>query len=450
MEKNGLFFPRKPFRTHGGASVPHYKNTADTESVVMPPPAQVIIPMQQHVGAPCVPCVKVGDTVTVGQKIADSDRPVSAPIHASVSGKVSKMTKIQLPGGQMVDAVVIDSDGEMRPCETIAPPKCNSLEELLAAVRESGLVGLGGAGFPAAVKLKVPAGKKIDTIIVNCAECEPFITADYREAMENSWDVLSGVYALWGMLGVDRVLIAVENNKPEAIRILTDIAESDTRDPEDHVRVLTLKSRYPQGAEKVLVQACTGRKIPQGGLPADVGCLVINITSVSFISRYLKTGIPLVTKRITVDGSAVTNAKNVIVPIGTPIRDVIAFCGGYSCTPGKLLMGGPMMGMSLVDDSLPVLKQNNAILAFSQEDAVLPEPTECIRCGRCVSACPMNLMPTSIAHMVKIKNVEELQALNVMTCMECGSCAYVCPARLQLVQSMRLGKGMVRAASAKK
>ena len=196
MEKNGLFFPRKPFRTHGGASVPHYKNTADTESVVMPPPAQVIIPMQQHVGAPCVPCVKVGDTVTVGQKIADSDRPVSAPIHASVSGKVSKMTKIQLPGGQMVDAVVIDSDGEMRPCETIAPPKCNSLEELLAAVRESGLVGLGGAGFPAAVKLRVPAGKKIDTIIVNCAECEPFITADYREAMENSWDVLSGVYAL--------------------------------------------------------------------------------------------------------------------------------------------------------------------------------------------------------------------------------------------------------------
>ena len=350
----------------------------------------------------------------------------------------------------MVDAVVIDSDGEMRPCETIAPPKCNSLEELLAAVRESGLVGLGGAGFPAAVKLKVPAGKKIDTIIVNCAECEPFITADYREAMENSWDVLSGVYALWEMLGVDRVLIAVENNKPEAIRILTDIAESDTRDPEDHVRVLTLKSRYPQGAEKVLVQACTGRKIPQGGLPADVGCLVINITSVSFISRYLKTGIPLVTKRITVDGSAVTNAKNVIVPIGTPIRDVIAFCGGYSCTPGKLLMGGPMMGMSLVDDSLPVLKQNNAILAFSQEDAVLPEPTECIRCGRCVSACPMKLMPTSIAHMVKIKNVEELQALNVMTCMECGSCAYVCPARLQLVQSMRLGKGMVRAASAKK
>ncbi|MDD6176013.1 MAG: electron transport complex subunit RsxC [Firmicutes bacterium] len=450
MEKNGLFFPRKPFRTHGGAPVPHYKNTADLESAVMPPPPQVIIPMQQHVGAPCVPCVKVGDTVTVGQKIADSDRPVSAPIHASVSGKVSKITKVQLPGGQMVDAIVIDSDGEMRPCETIAPPECNSLEELLAAVRESGLVGLGGAGFPAAVKLRVPAGKKIDTIIVNCAECEPFITADYREAMENSWDVLSGVYALWEMLGVDRVLIAVENNKPEAIRILTDIAESDTRDPENHVRVLTLKSRYPQGAEKVLVQACTGRRIPQGGLPADVGCLVINITSVSFISRYLKTGMPLVSKRITVDGSAVTNAKNVIVPIGTPIKDVIAFCGGYSCTPGKLLMGGPMMGMSLVDDSLPVLKQNNAILAFSREDAELPEPTECIRCGRCVSACPMQLMPTAIARMVKTKNVEELQALNVMTCMECGSCAYVCPARLQLVQSMRLGKGMVRAASAKK
>lgn len=450
MGKKGLFFPRKPFRTHGGARVPHYKNTASAESVVMPPPAQVIIPMQQHVGAPCVPCVKVGDTVTVGQKIADSDRPVSAPIHASVSGKVSKLTKVQLPGGQMVDAVVIDSDGEMRTCETIAPPKCDSLPELIAAVRESGLVGLGGAGFPAAVKLNVPAGKKIDTIIVNCAECEPFITADCREAVENSWDVLSGVYALWEMLGADRVLIAVESNKPEAIRILTDIAESDSRDPENHVRVLKLKSRYPQGAEKVLVQACTGRKIPQGGLPADVGCLVINVTSVSFISRYLKTGMPLVSKRITVDGSAVANAKNVIVPIGTPIKDVIEFCGGYSCTPGEILMGGPMMGMSLVDDSLPVLKQNNAILAFSREDAEMPEPTDCIRCGRCISACPMNLMPTSIERMVSIKNVEELQSLNVMTCMECGSCAYVCPAGRQLVQSMRLGKGLVRAAQAKK
>lgn len=450
MEKKGLFFPRHPFRTHGGAPVPHYKNTSDVESVILPPPSQVIIPMQQHVGAPCTPIVKVGDTVAVGQKIADSDRPVSAPIHASVSGKVSKMTKVQLPGGQMVDAIVIDSDGEMRPCETITPPQCDTLDDLLAAVRESGLVGLGGAGFPAAVKLNVPAGKNIDTIIVNCAECEPFITADYREAMENSWDVLSGVYTLWEMLGVDRVLIAIENNKPEAIKILTDIAESDTRDPENHVRVLTLKSQYPQGAEKVLVQACTGRKIPQGGLPADVGCLVINITSVSFISRYLKTGMPLVSKRITVDGSAVANAKNVIVPIGTPIKDVIEFCGGYSCTPGKILMGGPMMGMSLVDDSLPVLKQNNAILAFSREDAELTEPSECIRCGRCVSACPMKLMPTSIEHMVQIKNVDELQKLNVMTCMECGSCAFVCPASRQLVQSMRLGKGLVRAASAKK
>jgi len=450
MEKENLIFPRKPFRTHGGAPVPHFKNTAEMESAVMPPPAQVIIPMQQHVGAPCVPCVKVGDTVSVGQKIGDSDRPISAPIHASVSGTVSAIRKVQLPNGQMTDAVVIDSDGEMRQCETISPFKCDTISELITATRESGLVGLGGAGFPVAVKLRVPSGKRVDTIIVNCAECEPYITADYREAMENSWDVLSGVYTLWEMLGADRVIIAIENNKSEAIKVLTHIAESDTRDPNDRVRVLTLKSKYPQGAEKVLVQACTGRRIPQGGLPSDVGCLVTNVTSVSFLSRYLKTGMPLVSKRITVDGSAVTNPKNVIVPIGTPIRDVIAFCGGYSCTPGKLLMGGPMMGMSLVDDSLPVLKQNNAIRAFSREDAGLAEPGECIRCGRCVWACPMKLMPTSIEHMVKIKNVEELQALNVMTCMECGSCAYVCPAGRRLVQSMRLGKSLVRAATAKK
>lgn len=450
MEKKNPLFPRKPYATHGGAPVPHYKNTAEVESVMMPPPAQVIIPVQQHVGAPCMPLVKVGDTVTVGQKIADSDRPVSAPIHASVSGTVSKISKLRMPAGNVVDAITIDSDGKMTPCPDLKPPKCDTREELIAAIRESGLVGLGGAGFPASVKLNVPAGKKIDTIIVNGAECEPFITADYREAMEDSWEVLSGVYALWEMLGADRVIIAIENNKPEAIRILTQIAESDTRDPDDHVKVLTLKSRYPQGAEKVLVQACTGRKIPQGGLPADVGCLVINITSVSFISRYLKTGMPLVSKRITVDGSAISKAQNVIVPIGTPIRDVIEFCGGYRCEPGEILLGGPMMGTSLLDDSMPVLKQSNAVLAFSREDAELPEPTACIRCGRCVMACPMKLMPTALETQVKLKNVEELQKLNIMSCMECGSCAFVCPAGRRLVQSIRLGKGMVRAAMPRK
>ncbi len=388
----------------------------------MPPPTQVILPMQQHVGAPCAPVVKVGEEVRVGQVVANSDKFISAPIHATVSGKVSKITQILMPGGQKMDAVVIDSDGQMTPWEGIAPPKVDTKKEFVAAVRESGLVGLGGAGFPAAVKLDIPEGKVIDTIIVNGAECEPYITSDYREAVENSWDVMSGVYALLDMLKAQRVIIAIESNKPKAIEVLNRIAENEN-DPEDRVKVLKLKARYPQGAEKVLVQACTGRRIPKGKLPADVGCIVINITSVAFLSRYLKTGMPLVAKRLTVDGSAIVEPKNIRVPIGTPIKDVIQFCGGYRGTVKKILMGGPMMGMALVDDSLPVLKQNNAILAFDEKDAPVPEPSACIRCGRCVAACPMRLMPTLLERQAEMRNAGELERLGVRLCLPRGAAA---------------------------
>lgn len=441
-----LKFPKRPFRTHGGAGVPHRKNTAAMESVVMPPPEQVVIPMQQHIGAPCKPTVKAGDSVGVGQVIGDSEQYVSAPIHASVSGKVLKITQVQLPSGNRVDAVVIASDGEMRPYEGICPPVVNDAKDLVRAARNSGLVGLGGAGFPAHVKLNVPPEKHIDTLLINVAECEPYITADHREALENSWAVLSGVYAVKELLQIDRVLIAVEENKPDVIETLTKIAESDTRDPENQVRVLPLKARYPQGAEKVLVQACTGRKVPAGKLPADVGCLVMNVTSVAFLADYMKTGMPLVSKRLTIDGSAIAEPKNVIVPLGTSIHEVIEFCGGYREEPKKLLMGGPMMGLALADDSLPVLKQNNAVLAFAELDARLPEPTACIRCGRCVESCPMHLMPTLLETWTKRKNAEELMKLGVMTCMECGTCAFRCPAGRPLVQAIRMGKAIVKGA----
>lgn len=442
--------PLRPFRTHGGAHVPHRKNTMDCATVFLPAPAQVILPLQQHVGVPCTPLVKVGDTVTVGQCIADSDKFVSAPIHATVSGTVSKITKIGLPSGQKIDAIVIDSDGQMTPCPDLHPPKADTREEFLAAVRASGLVGLGGAGFPAHVKLNVPADKTIDTLIINGAECEPYITTDYREAMENSWDIFAGVYAIKDLLGVKRVIIAIESNKPQAIAELSRIAENETHDAEDQVKVLSLPAHYPQGAEKVLVQACTGRKIGKGKLPADVGCVVMNITSVSFLARYLKTGMPLVTKRVTVDGSAIAEPKNVIAPIGTPLKDLIAFCGGYRTTPKKLLMGGPMMGLALIDDSVPLMKQNNAILAFDEKDATLPEPSACIRCGKCVAACPMNLMPTVMEQSVRAKDTDALDRLSLMSCMECGSCSFVCPAKRQLVQSFRAGKALLRAAAPKK
>lgn len=440
----GLSFPKKPFRTHGGAAVPHRKNTAQLQTAVLPCPDQVTIPMQQHVGAPCKPLVKVGDTVDVGQKIGDSDAYVSAPIHASISGKVTAITQATLPGGQRTDAVVIQSDGEMRVSPDVKPPKVDSAESLCSALRESGLVGLGGAGFPAHVKLNVPKGKRIDTLIINAAECEPYITADNREAIENAQSVLEGVYIIRDLLHIDRVIIAVENNKPDVIETLTRIADNPERDPDDNVRVLPLRARYPQGAEKVLVKSCTDRVIPLGKLPADVGCIVMNITSVAFVADYLKTGMPLVKKRVTVDGSAIQHPQNVLVPVGTKISDLVAFCGGWKAEPAKLLMGGPMMGLALTGDDLPILKQNNGLLAFAEGDAVLPEPTACIRCGRCVAGCPMDLMPTQLEKYAELGDVDALNRYGVMCCMECGTCAYNCPANRPLVQAIRMGKALVK------
>jgi len=444
-----LKFPTNPFKTHGGADVPHSKNTAQAESAAMPPPAQVVLPMQQHVGAPCTPLVKVGDTVLVGQKIADSSAFVSAPIHASISGKVSAIKKVMLPGGQYTDAIVIDSDGKMEVSPDIKPPVVETAEDFVKAVRESGLVGLGGAGFPAHVKLNVPKDKNVDTLIVNVAECEPYITADHREALEDSWAVFSGVYAIRDLLKVDRVIIAVEDNKPDVIKVLSEIADNETNDPEDRVRVLALRARYPQGAEKVLVKACTDREIPMGKLPADVGCLVMNVTSVAFLANYMKTGMPLITKRVTIDGSAIQNPQNVIVPIGTKIKDVVAFTGGYKTEPKKMLMGGPMMGLALASDELPILKQNNGILAFDEQEAHLNEPSACIRCGHCVYGCPMKLIPTQLEQYSNAKNVEKLEEFDVMDCMECGTCVFNCPAGRPLVQAIRLGKAMVKAGGKK-
>lgn len=444
-------FPKHPFRTHGGAAVPHHKNTWDIPSSTMPPPEKVILPMQQHIGAPCIPTVKKGDHVYVGTVVGDSDAYVSAPVHASVSGTVTEITQVMLTGGQMTQAVVVGSDGKMEKDPAIAPPPpITTKEELAKAARATGLVGLGGAGFPAHVKLNVPEGKTIDTLLVNVAECEPYVTSDHREALENGRNVLEGVYHVKEILGVQRVIIAVEDNKPDVIQKLSEIADDPKRDPLDQVRVLPLKSRYPQGAEKVLVQACTGRKVPAGKLPADVGCLVMNIGSLSFLASYMRTGMPLTLKRVTLDGSAIAHPQNVIVPVGTPIKDVVAFCGGYKAEPKKLIMGGPMMGVAITSDELPILKQNNAILAFDQREAQLRQPTACIRCGRCVAACPMHLMPTKLEQAVERQDVEALQSLDIMTCMECGCCSFSCPAGRRLVQAIRLGKNYVRKAGGKK
>lgn len=430
-------------KVRGGVKVAHHKNTAELEVVRIPTPSKVVIPMQQHIGAPCEPVVKVGDEVAVGQLIGDSDKFISAPIHASVSGKVTAIGEVKLPNGSVSKAVTIESDGEMRLWEGIKPPKVETREDLIKAVRDSGLVGLGGAGFPTHVKLNFPPDKNIDTLVVNAAECEPYITVDYRECMENSWDILSGVYALKELLGFKQVIIAAEDNKPEAFKVLGKIADHDA-DIDDTVKLMVLESKYPQGAEKMMVQSATGRRVPPGKLPADVGCVVMNVASVAFISRYLKTGKPLVSRSLTVDGSAIAEPKNVRVPVGTDIGEIIDFCGGFKGEPCKILTGGPMMGLAIVGTDLPVLKQNNAILAFTADDAVLKPETDCIRCGRCVAACPMSLMPTNIVKAAKIKDVDALKRAGVTVCMECGSCAFACPAGKPLVQHMRLAKAILR------
>ena len=428
-------------KNDGGVKVPHHKHTAECPVVRMPPPAQVVRPRLQHIGAPCTPLVKPGDTVKVGQLIADSDAPMSVPIHASVSGTVAGIGEVTLPNGRRCAAVEITSDGEMTPWEGLEPPHVETQADLAAAARASGLTGLGGAGFPTHRKLDIPQGKHIDTLLINAAECEPYITVDYRECMENSWDILSGVYAVKEILGIERVIIAAEDNKPKAFEVLESVVRSSHNTDKDVV-IMALPSRYPQGAEKVLVWAATGRRIPPGKLPMDVGCLVMNTASIAFLARYLKTGKPLVSRSVTIDGTAIQKPQNVRLPLGTRIADAIAFCGGYKAEPKKILMGGPMMGLALADDSLPILKQNNAILAFAE--ATLPPERPCIRCGRCNAACPMNLLPTALETHARAGNADELERLGAMVCMECGSCAYSCPSGRPLVQYMRLAKEVVR------
>jgi len=425
----------------GGVNVPHRKNTKDKIVERIPVPETVIIPMQQNIGAPCVPTVKVGDLVKVGQVIGDSDKFVSAPIHASVSGKVKAISDIRLSNGNLSTAITIESDGLMELSEDIKPPEVETMSDLLKAVRASGIVGLGGAGFPTHVKLNIPEGKKIDTLIINAAECEPYITVDYREAIDNSWDVLSGVYTLAEILKIENVVIAVEDNKPEAIKILRAIQKQSDTDAR-LTTIMKLKSKYPQGAEKMMVLSATGRKVPLGGLPADVGCIVMNIATVAFISRYLKTGKPLVSRSLTVDGDCVKEPKNVRVPIGTRISEVLEFCGGLKEEPDKILMGGPMMGVAICDIDAPILKQNNAILAFKKSEKKKEMP--CIKCGKCVNACPMNLVPSFLKKATDIKDTEKLKKLGISACMECGCCAYSCPSGIPLVQHMRLAKQYLR------
>lgn len=426
---------------HGirGIHIPHYKNTAGTKAVRMPAPDKVVIPMDMHIGAPSKPVVKVGDKVAVGQLIAEAGGFVSAPVHASVSGTVVEIGDFTGARGNTSTAITIRSDGQMTKCESIAPPVVTSYEEFVQAVRDSGLIGLGGAGFPAGVKLSVKDLSKVEEVILNGAECEPFITTDALTMEERGEDIFLCIDMIKKYMNVPKVLIGIEENKPEAIAKMKEFAAS-----REGVSVCTLPSSFPQGGEKILIYNLTGKVVKEGMIPLDIGSIVMNVTSCAVIGEYLRSGMPLVERCVTVDGSAIREPKNVIAPVGTALSDIIDFAGGFKEEPYKVLYGGAMMGMAVNSLDVPLLKNNNAILAFNEKDGRRPEETACLHCGKCVDNCPMNMNPPEIASALERGDMEELKALKPNLCIECGSCVFNCPARRDIVARHREAKAALR------
>ena len=422
-----------------GVHIPHRKNTAGMQAVKMPPPATVTIPMSMHIGKSANCIVKVGDHVDVGQMIGEPGGFVSSPVFASVSGKVKKIVPMLQFMGASCEAVVIESDGLMTVSESVKAPEITDYASFINAVRDSGVVGLGGATFPTAVKLDVKDTSRIQEIIINAAECEGYITSDHRTMIDRTEEVMEGCRLLEKWLNVKKIIIGIEDNKPDCIAKLKEASANDSC-----VEVRALPCLYPQGGEKVLIYHTTGKIMPEGKLPIDVGSVVMNVTSVATLAHYCMTGMPLVEKCVTVDGSAVAEPKNVIAPIGTSCREVIEFAGGLKCEPGKLVLGGPMMGVAQYDMDAPVAKGTSAILVFNEKDARPVKPTACIRCGGCVDHCPMNLMPVEIERAYEKKDAEALKALKINLCIECGCCAFQCPAHRPLVQVNKLSKSLVR------
>ena len=419
-----------------GVKLPHWKGTQQSQSKTLPLPKLVRIPMSMHIGAPCSPVVKLRESVTVGQKIGDTDAFMAAPIHSGVSGTVTGITDYRMSNGRVCKMVEITTDGLQTVCPDVQPPVIHSKQEFLAAIRASGLTGMGGASFPAHVKLAPK--QTIDTLVINAAECEPYITSDCRQMVEAPEEVVDGILQVLHWLEIPKAIIGIEANKPEAISILQKQTASHSE-----ITVQVLPETYPQGAEKVLIYHTLGRIVAEGELPADQGVIVMNVSSVAFVSRYLKTGMPMVQRMLTVDGDAVTAPCNVVVPVGTPVQNVLEFAGWKPENVKKLLYGGPMMGISIPNPADPVLKSNNAILAFQKAD--LPEPSACIRCGSCVRACPLNLMPTEIGKAYRQKDLDALRKLRVTLCMNCGCCTYACPAKRCVAETNQLAKAMLMA-----
>ncbi len=437
------------FSFFGGVHPKENKHYAEEWSVqTFPAPDLVVIPMSQHIGAPCKPLVKKNDLVTKGQKIGDN-QGLCVPVHASVSGKVKAVEMRPHANGTTVMSVVIENDHQDTLCPDIqartqADVDALTAEELVAIIREAGVVGMGGAAFPTHVKLSGAIGKA-DTIIVNAGECEPYITADDRLCQELPEEVVKGLMIGMKILGLKEGHIGIEDNKPKAAAALKNAA-IDTG-----VIVDVLPAKYPQGAEKQLIYAITKREVPSGGLPAAVGCVVINAATCKAIYDAVYRGLPLIERIVTVSGDIVLEPKNLMVPIGTSFNELMEACG-VSENPYKVLNGGPMMGAAQYDLSVPTIKACNAVTILGHSNNFYVEDSRCLRCGKCIDACPMKLMPVLMYKSLYTNDVEEMKEQNIMDCIECGCCAFTCPASVPLVLGFRSAKQIIRdaAAAAKK
>ncbi len=432
---------------NGGVHPVYNKEATSTLAIVkMPLPQKVVVPMQQHIGAPCelladVEEIGKGCEVKAGQKLGDNKGFVSAPVHAPISGTVADIAPYNHPLGMKIKAVTIESDGRDEWAENVKPAgrlEDLSPEDIRKIVREAGIVGLGGATFPAHVKLSPPEDKPIDVVIINGAECEPYLTADHRVMLEKSEEIIFGLKAMMKALNASEGIIGVEDNKPDAMKLMERlVAEEET------IRVCSLPTKYPQGAEKMLISVTTGRVVPAGALPMEVGVVNHNVGTAVAITQAIKEGKPLVGRVMTVTGSGVSKPANIQVRLGTLASEVLEYCGGISDSTLKLVVGGPMMGLAQPSADIPVIKGTSGILALTDEDVYLAESSPCIRCAKCVTVCPMNLMPTSISQAAEHGDYKRAEKLYALDCFECGCCSFICPSKIPLVQWIRIGKNEI-------
>ena len=433
----------KEFFRHG-VHPPEAKDlTADVPTRRMPFPEQLVLPLRQHIGAPAKALVKKGDRVERGDKVAEAGGFVSVPIHASAAGKVKEVAKRAHPDGSYSEAIVIDV--EPHSAQVPRPrmiPHWEDLnqEELLAAIQDGGLVGMGGAAFPAHVKLSPPPDKKIDTLLLNGCECEPYLTTDHRTMVEFPERVHLGTRIVMKALGIEKAVLGIERNKPDAIRIMRETCPEDL-----DIEILPLTVKYPQGAEKMLIKAAMDREVPEGGLPMEVGVVVMNVASVATVAEIFDTGLPLIERILTVTGAGVKTPRNLIVPIGTKVGDVIDACGGFTDDASKVVMGGPMMGPAQGNMEAPILKGTSGVVVLNEAEAHPQATYPCIRCGHCLDACPVFLDPQHLGSLgLNMEYMEMYDKHHLSTCMLCGCCSYVCPSRIPLSHLFGVAKAALR------